>query len=86
MIDKTLVYTGDIVLSVDSDEWYYGNPKHRLDPEHRVKITGLVDAKTIVSQQYASFINEIFLYLQNRERDTLKRKKRDFYVDRSFFI
>ena len=75
-----------IVLSVDSNEWYYGRPENRKDPDKRILVTGLVSENAIVSIQYAKEINDYFLWTSERERDTAKRKKRPLYVDRGFFI
>lgn len=75
-----------VILSVDSNEWYYGRPENRKNPEKRVLITGLVSENSIISNQYAKDINDYFLWTSYREKDTAKRKKRQLYVDKGFFI
>ena len=75
-----------VVLSVDSDEWYYGRSEHRQDPDKRVLVKNIVSENAIISSKYAKEINEYFLWTKEHERDTAKKKKRPLYVDKAFFV
>ena len=75
-----------ISISVDNNEWYYGRPEHRSDPNKRILIKNVVPENLVVSPHHANEINEYFLWTNEHERDTAKKKKRPFYVDKSFFV
>lgn len=75
-----------VVLSVDSDEWYYGREENRKNPEKKILVEGIVSEEVVVSPQCAKEINDYFRWTSTREKDTAKKKKRPLYVDRGFFI
>lgn len=75
----------DIVLSVDSNEWYYGRKANIRNEEKRILVTSCVPSSATKLEAYATYVNEHFLWMQGHERDTLKRKKRSFYIDRDLF-
>lgn len=76
----------ELILSVDTNEWYYGQKKNIRNKEKRILIKTYVPANSMKSEQYSKYVNEHFLWMQGHERDTLKRKKREFYVDRELFL
>lgn len=75
----------DLILSVDSNEWYYGKKSNLRNEEKRVLIKSCVPSSSMKLESYASYVNDHFLWMQGHERDTLKRKKRIFYVDADLF-
>ena len=75
-----------IVLSVDSNEWYYGRPESRTDPLKRILVSSPIPLDATFSEQQAHEINNYFIWTESHERDTIKKKKRPLYVDRGFFI
>ena len=75
-----------VILSVDSNEWYYGRPENRLNFEKRVLIDNIVSEDNIVSAAHAKEINDYFKWVEFHEKDTVKRKRRPLYVDKGFFI
>lgn len=75
----------DIILSVDSSEWYYGQKSNLKNEEKRILIKTYVPAGSMKLDFYTIYVNEHFLWMQSHERDTLKRKKRNFYVDKDLF-
>lgn len=79
-------YSVDLILSVDTNEWYYGKKQNLRNKEKRVLITQFVSEKATKIPAYANYINDHLIWMQNRERDTAKRKKRTFYVDKDLFI
>ena len=75
----------DVVLSVDSREWYYGRKANVNDSNKKILVKSCVPSNSTKTEEYSRFINDLFLWMQTRERDTLKRKKRSFYVDIDLF-
>ena len=76
----------DVVISVDSNEWYYGLSKNRTDPTKRILVKGIVLKDSVLSSTYANAINSIYIWTCSHERDTIKKKKRPFYTDRTLFV
>lgn len=75
----------NMVLTVDSNEWYYGQKKNFNNREKKLLVTSCVPSDATKMETYSKEINEHFIWMQSHERDTLKKKKRLFYVDRDLF-
>ena len=83
-IDHTQMWNP--ILTVDNDEWYFGRQENLTNKEKRILVKQVVKPEAIISNSIAKSINEYFLWLESHEKDTVKKKKRPFYVDRGFFI
>ena len=75
-----------IVLSVDNDEWYYGREENRTKPEKRMLVESAIPESRFVSPVQAKEINRLFAWTVLHEKETAKKKKRLFYIDRGFLI
>ena len=76
----------NVYLSVDNDEWYYGRPENRNDPSKRTLMKGVVREDTFISTQDAKSINEYYIWIEAHEKETVKKKKRPFYIDNGFCL
>lgn len=81
MKDTKNIYISDIIISVDNNEWYYGQRKNVNDKSKKKPIFSLLRENEVISEKHLNTINSIFQYIQIHERDTLKKKRRSLYVD-----
>lgn len=75
-----------VVLSVDDNEWYYGREENRTKPDKRILVEAAIPEIRFVSLNRAIEINELFAWTVLHEKETSKKKKRPFYIDRGFLI
>ena len=75
-----------VILSVDNDEWYYGREENRKKPEKRILVEAAIPEIRFASPIRAREINELFAWTVLHEKETSKKKKRPFYIDRGFLI
>lgn len=83
---KFASYNVDLILSVDSNEWYYGKKQNVNNKAKKVLITAPISEKAVKNTAFANYINDHFIWMQWHERDTAKRKKRVLYVDKDLFV
>lgn len=76
----------NIIISVDNNEWFYGKSENRTNVLKRKLLDREVSTEEIVSERYAKAINELLSFMSCYERDTAKRKKRQFFVDEDLFL
>lgn len=76
----------DVVLSLNSSEWFYGRKKIIDDPNQKLLMKGYIPSEAFISPQYATEINEYYCYIIGHEHDTAKRKARPFYIDKAFLV
>lgn len=80
------LYNIDLILSVDSNEWYYGKKQNVNNKEKKVLVTAPIAENTMKNQELANYVNSHFSWMQWHEKDTAKKKKRVLYVDKDLFV
>lgn len=83
---KEQVRLNNVIVSVDSSEWYYGRREFLTDNSNRTLVREPVSENDIVSAIHAREINDLLAWIDSHERDTMKKKKRLLYVDVGFFV
>lgn len=76
----------DVVLSVDSNKWFYGRKSVLTDQKEQLLMKGYIPAEAFASPEFSKEVNIYYCWVVKHEKDTAKKKARSLYIDREFLL